>query len=143
MLVLTRHVHQSIVIGHDVVVTVLEVRGDQVRLGITAPKEIQVHREEVFVALTAANRQAATSAAELDVLKGLSGGAVPPAGAAVPAGAGAVQSDGVVSLSPDRQVPDGQEPDRQATAGDGGPATAVTRGQRVAPPPEPQRQPQH
>ena len=56
MLVLTRHVHQSIVIGHDVVVTVLEVRGDQVRLGITAPKEVQVHREEVFAALTAANR---------------------------------------------------------------------------------------
>ena len=39
VLVLTRHVHQSIVIGHDVVVTVLEVQGDQVRLGITAPKE--------------------------------------------------------------------------------------------------------
>jgi carbon storage regulator len=71
MLVLTRHVHQSIVIGHDVVVTVLEVRGDQVRLGITAPKDIQVHREEVFAALTAANRQAATSASELDLLKGL------------------------------------------------------------------------
>src|ERR1700685_1302017 len=71
MLVLTRHVHQSLVIGHDVVVTVLEVRGDQVRLGITAPKDIQVHREEVFAALTAANRQAATSASELDVLKGL------------------------------------------------------------------------
>ena len=71
MLVLTRHVHQSIVIGHDVVVTVLEVRGDQVRLGITAPKEIQVHREEVFVALTAANRQAATSATELDALSAL------------------------------------------------------------------------
>jgi carbon storage regulator len=72
VLVLTRHVHQSIVIGHDVVVTVLEVRGDQVRLGITAPKEIQVHREEVFVALTAANRQAATSAtsaSELEALK--------------------------------------------------------------------------
>ena len=72
MLVLTRHVHQSIVIGHDVVVTVLEVRGDQVRLGITAPKDIQVHREEVFAALTAANRQAATSASELELLKGLS-----------------------------------------------------------------------
>jgi carbon storage regulator len=71
VLVLTRHVHQSIVIGHDVVVTVLEVRGDQVRLGITAPKDIQVHREEVFVALTAANRQAASSAAELGVLAGL------------------------------------------------------------------------
>src|ERR1700722_15872303 len=71
MLVLTRHVHQSIVIGHDVVVTVLEVRGDQVRLGITAPKDIQVHREEVFAALTAANRQAATSASDLELLKGL------------------------------------------------------------------------
>lgn len=71
MLVLTRHVHQSIVIGHDVIVTVLEVRGDQVRLGITAPKDIQVHREEVFAALTAANRQAATSPSELELLKGL------------------------------------------------------------------------
>ena len=81
MLVLTRHVRQSIVIGHDIVVTVLEVRGDQVRLGITAPKEVQVHREEVFAALTAANRQssnrqssnrqAATSAAELNVVSDL------------------------------------------------------------------------
>jgi carbon storage regulator len=80
VLVLTRHVHQSIVIGHDVVVTVLEVRGDQVRLGITAPKEIQVHREEVFAALTAANRQAATSATaspELEALKTLKGSAPP------------------------------------------------------------------
>ncbi|HET9058563.1 MAG TPA: carbon storage regulator CsrA [Acidimicrobiales bacterium] len=77
MLVLTRHVHQSIVIGHDVVVTVLEVRGDQVRLGITAPKDVQVHREEVFVALTAANRQAATSSTDLGVLSGLMPGAVP------------------------------------------------------------------
>ena len=73
MLVLTRHVHQSIVIGHDIVVTVLEVRGDQVRLGITAPKEVQVHREEVFAALTASNRQAsnrptATSPTELNAV---------------------------------------------------------------------------
>ena len=88
MLVLTRHVHQSIVIGHDVVVTVLEVRGDQVRLGITAPKDIQVHREEVFAALTAANRQAATSATELGLLKELAGGAPrPDAGQAGPHGA--------------------------------------------------------
>jgi carbon storage regulator len=57
VLVLTRHVHQSIVIGRDVVITVLEVRGDQVRLGITAPKDVQVHREEVFAALSAAERQ--------------------------------------------------------------------------------------
>jgi carbon storage regulator len=51
MLVLTRHGNQSIMIGDDVVVTVLEVRGDHVRLGITAPRSIEVHREEVFVAL--------------------------------------------------------------------------------------------
>jgi carbon storage regulator len=70
------------VIGHDVVVTVLEVRGDQVRLGITAPKDIQVHREEVFAALMAANRQAAASAAELEVLKKLPvGRAARPEGA--------------------------------------------------------------
>ena len=77
MLVLTRHVHQSIVIGHDVVVTVLEVRGDQVRLGITAPKEIQVHREEVFAAVTAANRQSAISVSEIEVLTDLTQPAPP------------------------------------------------------------------
>ncbi len=51
MLVLTRHANQSIMIGTDVVVTVLEVRGDQVRLGITAPRSVDVHREEIFVTL--------------------------------------------------------------------------------------------
>jgi carbon storage regulator len=47
MLVLTRRPNQAIVIGGDVTITVLEVRGDQVRLGITAPREISVHRDEV------------------------------------------------------------------------------------------------
>ena len=51
MLVLTRHANQSIMIGEDVVITVLEIRGDQVRLGIKAPRRVDVHREEVFVAL--------------------------------------------------------------------------------------------
>ena len=58
MLVLTRRADQSIMIGHDVVVTVLEVRGDQVRLGIRAPRAVDVHREEVFAALQNANRAA-------------------------------------------------------------------------------------
>ncbi len=79
MLVLTRNVNQSIVIAHDIVVTVLEVRGDQVRLGIAAPTHIQVHREEVFVALQEANRQAATSATDLSSALG---GLTPPAEAA-------------------------------------------------------------
>ena len=51
MLVLTRRANQSIMIGDDIVVTVLDVRGDQVRIGIKAPRSVGVHREEVFVAL--------------------------------------------------------------------------------------------
>lgn len=62
MLVLTRRANQSIIIGDDVVVTVLEVRGDQVRIGITAPRDVTVHREEVYRALHDANTDAATSA---------------------------------------------------------------------------------
>jgi carbon storage regulator len=68
VLVLTRHANQSIVIGHDIVVTVLQVRGDQVRLGIAAPRDVQVHRQEVFLALEEANQQAAISAESLDAL---------------------------------------------------------------------------
>ena len=60
MLVLTRRANQSIMIGSDVVVTVLEVRGDQVRIGIDAPRSVSVHREEVFRELEAANRAAAS-----------------------------------------------------------------------------------
>lgn len=50
MLVLTRKSNQSIVIGDDIIVTVLEVRGDQIRLGITAPRDVEVHRQEVWIA---------------------------------------------------------------------------------------------
>jgi len=69
VLVLTRHANQSIMIGHDIVVTVLEVRGDQVRIGIRAPRHVDVHREEVFAALQQANRSAASPTAE--ALEGL------------------------------------------------------------------------
>ena len=47
MLILTRHPSESILIGPDVIVTVLAIRGTQVRLGISAPKAIPVHREEI------------------------------------------------------------------------------------------------
>lgn len=55
MLVLTRRKNQSIVIGEDIVVTVLEVKGDQIRLGITAPRDVQVYRSELLEAIEAAN----------------------------------------------------------------------------------------
>jgi len=59
-------------IGEDVVITVLEVRGDQVRLGIKAPRSVAVHREEVYVELVRQNQEAASPAAEsLDALGAL------------------------------------------------------------------------
>jgi len=48
MLILTRRVGESVVIGEDVTVTVLGVKGNQVRIGINAPKTVSVHREEIF-----------------------------------------------------------------------------------------------
>jgi carbon storage regulator len=60
VLVLTRRPGESIMIGDDVVVTVLDVRGDVVRVGIKAPRSVQVHREEVYQELQKANQEAAS-----------------------------------------------------------------------------------
>lgn len=60
MLVLTRRAGESVMIGDDVVITVLETRGDVIRLGIQAPRDVQVHREEVWKELQAVNREAAS-----------------------------------------------------------------------------------
>lgn len=78
MLVLTRRSQQSIMIGKDVVITVLEVRGDQVRIGVSAPRDVEVHREEVFLELQEANRSAASPSQE--ALTAL-GSLLPPASA--------------------------------------------------------------
>jgi carbon storage regulator len=51
MLVLSRKKDESVMIGDDVVLTVIEIRGDRVRLGIKAPKEVLVHRREVYDAI--------------------------------------------------------------------------------------------
>jgi len=60
MLVLTRRAGESVIIGDDVVITVLEARGDVIRIGIQAPRDVQVHREEVYKELQQANREAAS-----------------------------------------------------------------------------------
>lgn len=64
MLVLSRQRDESIIIGDNVVVTIVDVRGDKVRLGIEAPIEIPVHRQEVYEAIQRENRKAAEIKAE-------------------------------------------------------------------------------
>ena len=59
MLVLTRRLNESITLGDDIVLTVIEVRGDQVRLGINAPRDMAVHRMEVWLQVQNEKRAAA------------------------------------------------------------------------------------
>jgi carbon storage regulator len=58
MLVLSRQRDECIMIGDDVVVTVVDIRGDRVRLGIQAPSEVPVHRQEIYEAIQRENRAA-------------------------------------------------------------------------------------
>jgi len=58
VLVLTRKLNQSIKIGDDIEIMIIEVRGDQVRLGVTAPRSIAVHRKEVYLQIQQENQNA-------------------------------------------------------------------------------------
>lgn len=60
MLVLSRRVGESVVVGDDVTITVLEVRGDVVRVGIDAPRSVSVHRAELLQELAVTNQEAAS-----------------------------------------------------------------------------------
>ena len=60
MLVLSRKRDQSIMVGSDVKITIVDVRGETVQVGIEAPRCIAIYREEIFTAIQAANREAAT-----------------------------------------------------------------------------------
>jgi carbon storage regulator len=59
MLVLSRQRDESIMIGDNIVVTIVDIRGDKVRLGINAPTEIPVHRQEIYEAIQRENRRSA------------------------------------------------------------------------------------
>ena len=61
MLALSRKKNESIVINNDIEVTVLEIKGDQVKIGITAPKSVPVYRKEVYVQIKDANKAASLS----------------------------------------------------------------------------------
>ena len=61
MLILTRKVNEKIVIGDNIVVTLIDVKGDQVKLGVEAPKNVKVFRQEIFDAIQTENKQAVTT----------------------------------------------------------------------------------
>jgi carbon storage regulator len=80
MLVLSRQRDETIMIGDTIEITIVDIRGDKVRLGITAPKDVAVHRKEVYEAIKRENRQAAQL--RTDDLKNVP--PKPPAGATEP-----------------------------------------------------------
>jgi carbon storage regulator len=63
VLVLSRRVNQSIKIGDDIEIMIIEVRGDQVRVGVNAPRDVTVHRKEVYIQIQQENVKAAEASA--------------------------------------------------------------------------------
>jgi len=65
MLILSRKVDERIILGDDIKISIIEIRGDQVRIGIDAPKKVKVFREEVYTAIKAENKEALNSAPKI------------------------------------------------------------------------------
>ncbi len=71
MLALSRKINESIIIGNDIEVTVLEVKGEQVKIGISAPKSVPIYRKEIYLQIKESNKEAAGTTATDEVLKKL------------------------------------------------------------------------
>lgn len=72
MLALSRKKNEALIINNNVEITILEIKGEQVKLGISAPKDVPVYRKEVYVQIQEANKEA-VSADGLEALKNLLG----------------------------------------------------------------------
>lgn len=59
MLALSRKINESIMIGNDIEITVLEVKGDQIKIGISAPKSVPIYRKEIYLQIQESNKEAA------------------------------------------------------------------------------------
>jgi len=68
MLALSRRVGESIMIGNDVEITVIEVKGEQVRLGINAPKSVPIHRKEIYLQIKEENKEVVSNEADLNAI---------------------------------------------------------------------------
>ena len=71
MLALSRKLGESIIIDNDIEVTVLEIKGEQVKLGIAAPKSVPIYRKEIYVSIQESNKEAANSDTTIESLKKL------------------------------------------------------------------------
>lgn len=73
MLALSRKKDEAIIINNDIEITIIEIKGEQVKLGISAPKSVSIYRKEVYVQIQEANKEAVNAATDVEALKNLLG----------------------------------------------------------------------
>ncbi len=71
MLALSRKLNESIIINNNVEITILEIKGDQVKIGITAPKSVPIYRKEIYLQIQEANKESVSNDTDINTLKGL------------------------------------------------------------------------
>ena len=74
MLALARKVNESIMLGNDIEITLREIKGDQVQIGISAPKSVPIYRKEIYLQIQEENKQAAGQEIDVEALKNAFGG---------------------------------------------------------------------
>lgn len=74
MLALARKINQSILIGSDIEITLLEIKGDQVKIGINAPKSVPIYRKEIYMQIQDENKKASEGEIDVEVLNKLFSG---------------------------------------------------------------------